>query len=624
MYRLFSRLKNNDSGSIAIIIAGVVIVLLLAGGGSVDVWRANEERSALQNSLDAAILHAARISITDETKVEKALNDYMASVAKRHKNLGNVKIEYKLAEKNDTNVIQAWATGQIENRFLGFTAMLGFDSLQKMDVSVYSEVARGGSPVEIALVLDVTGSMKDHMDDLKDAAEELVDIVFDMDNSKNNRVQVALVPYVGTVNILPKGSNVADFMKYMDKNGDSKYHGKTLENNYLGRKDTEECKPKPSGGGGGGGGGGKPHDPTTGGSGSDADASKYIPNFDGSSRAGRILAELFGIQSAHAATPYTPHNTWDPCLLWNPDKINHFTLFDLINNVTWKGCVESRPEPYDITDDAPTSGNADTLFVPWFWLDNGDKIANWQSEQVNDYITDEPFSDTEFKFTYNGNTYKTGSWERTQIIMKYNNRAADKDEKGPVTKGPNKACPDPIVPLQKSKGNITSALKNLDYYEGSGTNSTIGLAWGWRVLSPGEPFTEGSPYGEKKKIIVLMTDGKNNAILDEADHRFLSHYFSYGYFKDHRTGAKDFNEYSDYVNSRFSKLCTNIKNSGDPKNEDVVIFTITFGVSDTKIQQLYEDCASRPPFAYNADTAGELKEAFTTIANMISQLYLTQ
>ena len=36
--------------------------------------------------------------------------------------------------------------------------------------------------------------------------------------------------------------------------------------------------------------------------------------------------------------------------------------------------------------------------------------------------------------------------------------------------------------------------------------------WGWRVISPGAPFTEGSAYNDDKfvKAIILLTDGENN------------------------------------------------------------------------------------------------------------------
>ena len=38
-----------------------------------------------------------------------------------------------------------------------------------------------------------------------------------------------------------------------------------------------------------------------------------------------------------------------------------------------------------------------------------------------------------------------------------------------------------------------------------------GAMWGWRVLSPGAPFTDGRAYSTKNntKVLVLMTDGQN-------------------------------------------------------------------------------------------------------------------
>src|SRR3546814_6603876 len=37
------------------------------------------------------------------------------------------------------------------------------------------------------------------------------------------------------------------------------------------------------------------------------------------------------------------------------------------------------------------------------------------------------------------------------------------------------------------------------------------MVWGWRVISPDAPFTEGLPYNTPKydKVVVLMTDGVN-------------------------------------------------------------------------------------------------------------------
>ena len=61
-----------------------------------------------------------------------------------------------------------------------------------------------------------------------------------------------------------------------------------------------------------------------------------------------------------------------------PSTTNNFTLFSSLKTssgaaVTWGDCVEARPMPYDVTDDAST-GNPSTLFVPMFAPDEPD---NW-------------------------------------------------------------------------------------------------------------------------------------------------------------------------------------------------------------------------------------------------------
>ena len=41
------------------------------------------------------------------------------------------------------------------------------------------------------------------------------------------------------------------------------------------------------------------------------------------------------------------------------------------------------------------------------------------------------------------------------------------------------------------------------------TNVTIGLSWGFQLLSPNEPFNAPAPAPDLDKVIVLMTDGEN-------------------------------------------------------------------------------------------------------------------
>ncbi|MCX7324933.1 MAG: hypothetical protein NTZ14_10980 [Hyphomicrobiales bacterium] len=58
----------------------------------------------------------------------------------------------------------------------------------------------------------------------------------------------------------------------------------------------------------------------------------------------------------------------DTCILANPDWISHLDLFDGIRTrsgarAQWKGCVEARPDPFDVTDDPPNLADPHTLFT---------------------------------------------------------------------------------------------------------------------------------------------------------------------------------------------------------------------------------------------------------------------
>ena len=147
-------------------------------------------------------------------------------------------------------------------------------------------------------------------------------------------------------------------------------------------------------------------------------------------------------------------------------------------------------------------------------------------------------------------------------------------------------------------------------WSGGGTNQAEGLAWGWRVLSPSPPFTEGAPYGpEVRKVIVLMSDGENTNV--GSDPVFASDYSAYnhlGLWRDYADGSllgqliggilrgilppqyrrniHSSSQYVSYVNSREAALCTNIKNAG------IEIYTVIFRETDQATENLMRNCAS--------------------------------
>lgn len=87
--------------------------------------------------------------------------------------------------------------------------------------------------------------------------------------------------------------------------------------------------------------------------------------------------------------------------------------------------------------------------------------------------------------------------------------------------GPNIGCPSPIQPLTKYKSKVDAAVSQMRAWNRGGTLTDIGVAWGIRVLTPGNPFSESHDEtdvetGERlwesprwRRAMVIMTDGES-------------------------------------------------------------------------------------------------------------------
>jgi hypothetical protein len=143
--------------------------------------------------------------------------------------------------------------------------------------------------------------------------------------------------------------------------------------------------------------------------------------------------------------------------------------------------------------------------------------------------------------------------------------------------------------------------------------------WGWHVLSPRPPFSDGAAYGtaDLTKFIILMTDGDNrNTPTGNANQ---SIYSGIGYIWQGRfgvTGGSD-EQRQTAMDQRLSTLCTNIKAAG------IEIFTVRVEVNSGS-SALLEQCASRPDMFYNVSNSSQLTAIFGQIGDKISHLRLSK
>jgi len=285
-------------------------------------------------------------------------------------------------------------------------------------------------------------------------------------------------------------------------------------------------------------------------------------------------------------------------------KYTRFQLFTQMNQ-SWGGCVMTRPPPYDVTDDAPTTSTPATLFIPWFAPDEPDTNLSYPyNNYENDYIVDTGG-------TCSGSTSGKSDLWREQRSCKYKSASPS------YGLGPNYLClSNAITPLTNTASTLTNAASALQ--ANGNTNIMEGLMWGWRVLSPGAPFTQGKAYGapNNRKVIILMTDGFNN--YGGVNNMNDSSYFTYGFARNALLGPATTNNdtLDSELDTKTLAACTNAKAMG------IVIYAIAFG--NTADTTLLQSCASNANYFYQPLNSSDLDPVFQKIAQSINNLRLSQ
>jgi Flp pilus assembly protein TadG len=296
-------------------------------------------------------------------------------------------------------------------------------------------------------------------------------------------------------------------------------------------------------------------------------------------------------------------------------RTSHFKLFNDLG-VTWRGCVEARAEPYDVLDAAPDPLVPDTLFVPWFWPDEPDSGTSYVdgTDYNNNYMPDDYTKPT-------GVNSNATAPARQKNITKYLTKKsqASIDEVPSATSGPNKSCADPLTPLTTDANLMRTRLAAMMPWNNSGTNIAQGMMWGWSVLSPTPPFTEGAAYNdpETEKIMIVLTDGENEVYGGWSNHN-KSDYSSYNYLGMNRLGATSKTTGVQKVNNKVTTLCQNIK------AKNIRIYTITFELGSSTAQNLFSTCATSASMYFNSPSTTELNSIFKTIAGQIGSLRYTR
>nr|WP_321443544.1 pilus assembly protein TadG-related protein [uncultured Cohaesibacter sp.] len=206
---------KDDSGAIAIIFALTLIPIIMLIGVAIDYSRIALDRSQVQAALDAATLAAVKkIGIMKDNEIQEMITAYVSANTP-----STLKADIKPAEiKRNPNSIHVEATGATKTTFM----MLA--DIEKADFRVESSAVASDKSIEVALVLDNSGSMGgSRLRALKSAAKELVTIL--EENQQNSEdLSIGIVPFNHLVRLDSNDTK----MVWLDKNAKSTYHRENL------------------------------------------------------------------------------------------------------------------------------------------------------------------------------------------------------------------------------------------------------------------------------------------------------------------------------------------------------------------------------------------------------------
>lgn len=189
--RRIAAFLRDESGVVAPLMLIFFFLMLLVGGIAVDLMRFETKRVALQQTMDRATIAAA--ALENDINPEDVVRSYMQTSGVDGKLEG---VEVVAAINSRT--VTAEASVRSKNYFM---SIMDDPYLDAMNVSVAEQRIDN---VEISLVLDISGSMKDNnkITNLKSAATEFIDTVFLHDTQ--NKISISIVPYNGQVNLGPQ------------------------------------------------------------------------------------------------------------------------------------------------------------------------------------------------------------------------------------------------------------------------------------------------------------------------------------------------------------------------------------------------------------------------------------
>lgn len=598
------RLRGDRRGNVAMIWALAAIPAIALTGIAVDFSTANASKQVLQNAADSAALVAERMADKPLAERQAAAEQYFRAAIQDHPRAAEATISIEPMSGAGHRVVASVPSSTTLSRLI---------TDHDMVVGASSDAVQEGTDLEVAVVLDITGSMSgQRITDLKAAAVDLVDIIV-RDQQEPYYSKVALVPYSIGVNL---GSDAAAARGPVT--GTSSITAATWRNGAT-KAITGMTR-------------GNPVVITS--------AAHGLANGDYIRISG-----VSGMTQANNRIFQVANRTADTFQL---SGVNGSGFGNYASGGTIQKCFGATC-PVRVTADGHGLANNDYVFisgVAGMTQINNAAHATWQVSSVTSdtFVLNTTTGPSYGDYTNGGQAFctvagceylrftnaSTSSATRVHRISTcvservgpnaYTGVSPATAWVGRVYASTSNPCPTATVtPMTSDKATLRA---NINSYNVTGsTAGHIGIAWGWYMLSPSfsslwPAESQPKPYGSPslRKIAVIMTDGDfntpycNGVIAANAASGSGS---SADKINCNATNGTSF--------AQARSLCTAMKNAG------ITVYTVGFGLSSgSTASEVLQECASGSANAFDAQNGAELRSAFRSIATAISLLRLSR
>ncbi|MDB5527908.1 MAG: hypothetical protein JWR51_1011 [Devosia sp.] len=231
-------------------------------------------------------------------------------------------------------------------------------------------------------------------------------------------------------------------------------------------------------------------------------------------------------------------------------------------------------------------------------------------------------------YLYQNHNSNSSSWRRQQISTCVTERTTNAftDASAATTPlgrnyptAPNPCLTNTVVPLTSVKTTLHATAEAL--VAGGSTAGHTGVAWAWYMVSPNfngpwppasQPAAAATP--NVLKAVVLMTDGE-----------FNSSYCNGVISQSSTSGSGDTNNQINCDAPNGSSYHQTEELCKAMKAKNIRVYTVGFDVVDSQsARDLMANCATEPSMAYEATTGEGLSDVFADIGKNLAYLRITQ